>query len=239
MKSLKPVLYGETQNSQKLWAYFLSITRKDEFREKIEEIRIKCKIPINGFQKKGDIKNTPFGEGLWTKKVHKMLISEVEKLCHQYDLFPPDWATTFDSYIFYSKLVKPDLSSGELCTIWDFVEDPESSWSSKSLKDFNSFYPLGIRISPYASQRDILDYVKKHHKWIRIFQDKYKDENNKITSVRPVRFNKDKRNNYIYKYRHLSRKQIAEKLNTHMDISMDEGHIGKIISTETKRRKKV
>jgi len=239
MRKIKIVKFGETQNSKKLWAYFIALTRTDKFQKEVIEIRKLCKIPANGFRNRSEFEKSEFNKGDWTKNPHQILLKEESLLCKKYNLFPGHWWIPIENFIFFSKLQKPDMLSGELCTFWDFVQDSESSWLKSTIKEFNDFYPLGIRISPYATQRDIIDYIKRNSKTLKHFQQQYKKDKNNISRVRLTRFKYDNRNEFIYKNRNLSRKLIAEKLSTELGEDMDEGHIAKIISIEKSRRKKV
>ncbi len=93
-------------------------------------------------------------------------------------------------------------------------------------------------LSPYASLRDILDWVKKNYHDIKFFQDKYKNKNVKINKYRIRREKLEKRNDYIYKNRSKKLSDLEVGLDR-LGYDMDQGSISKIISLETKRRKKV
>lgn len=227
---IKPLLFGETQNSKKIWAYYLALIKSEEFQKKIFKIRKDCKIPVEGLTSKNVLPDN----------INRNLIfKSTIIICREYNLFPGDWWASIENYIEFNEIDMPSSNSGELCTVWDFVEDPEDSWDKETLKDFNNFYPLAIRISPYATQRDILDYIKKNFPYIYSSQNYYKTKSNKITKFRIRNSAIQKRNDYIFNNKMYPLKTIARLLSENLGIDMDEGAISKIISLETIRRKKV
>lgn len=126
-------------------------------------------------------------------------------------------------------------------------EDPEEFYSSFSVQAYIQMlknklwkYPVVIRIHPDASQRDIVEYVKKHWAEIKYYQDQYADRTKDASfknSKTKVNKNTKERNDFIYKNRNLSSKEIAGLLGK-QGIFLDVGHILKIISLEKKKREK-
>ena len=228
----KPLPFGETQNSKKLWAYYKALTKTEEFNQDIYKARKKLNIPIKGLKKE---KYTPPRSWNNLTPDHRKLIKEIDILCEKYNLFGGHWWIPLEHYIFYSELSYPDIYSGELLTLTDSYDD---SFSKESIENFKSFYPLSIMLSPYASLRDILDWVKKNYHDIKFFQDKYKNKNVKINKYRIRREKLEKRNDYIYKNRSKKLSDLEVGLDR-LGYDMDQGSISKIISLETKRRKKV
>jgi len=127
-------------------------------------------------------------------------------------------------------------------------EDPEEFYASFSIRAYIKMlenklwrYPIVLRIHPDASQRDIVEYIKEHWIEIKHYQDEYSKEN-RTTSFKNGRTMENKkikeRNDFIYKNRHLQRKKIMSLVFNQFNVSLDYGHIGKIISLENKKRKK-
>ena len=221
--------FGQTQNSKKVWEYYERLVQTQEFREDLEKIRFKCKIPSEGYP---DRRSAPPQEWLGSSK---KLFQSIENLCKTYNLYPGHWWLSLEFYIFYSKLDMPDINSGELLTLADINEFE----TKEKGRNFTSFYPLLIGVNPYASQRDILDWIKKNYYFIKVYQDHMKSNIINIARFRPRKINLRIRNEFIYKNRSKKLKRIAEELASNHEIFMDEGHIAKIISLETLRRKKV
>lgn len=127
-------------------------------------------------------------------------------------------------------------------------EDPEEFHASFSIRGYIEMledklwkYPVVIRIHPDASQRDIVEYIKTHWHLIKYYQDQYanrtKDASFKHSKTKENKELK-KRNDFIYKHRHLSRKEIMSMVNKDFGADLDQGSIGKIISLERKKREK-
>jgi len=91
-------------------------------------------------------------------------------------------------------------------------------------------YPISVGISPMASKRDVLDYVKKNWESIREQLDDYGEQQR--FRERP----KAKRNEFLWKHRKLPIKDLVEKVNEKFpDESLIDADIHKIISLERKR----
>jgi hypothetical protein len=229
----KFIVFGETQNSKKIWAYYKALVKTEDFQEEIKKLRTSLYIPISGYKKSNQ---TP-PEG-WSGD-RDILSDGIDLLCHKYGFFPGHWWMTLEFYVFYSSLQTPDIASGELCTIYNFVNDPEDSWNKITISEFNKFFPIGIKISPHASERDILDFIKKYYiSDIKPLQIQYKNNEYKIGRIRPKNTTLEKRNDYIYKNRNKKLKDLEKELGG-LGYDMDQGSISKIVSLESKRRKKV
>jgi hypothetical protein len=127
-------------------------------------------------------------------------------------------------------------------------DDPDNgslNWSIKAYLDKVQrqlwAYPVVVRIHPDASQRDVIEYIKKHWKLIKYYQDSYSNKDQRVSFKHSkTKENKElkKRNDFIYKHRHLSRKEIMSMVNKDFGADLDQGSIGKIISLERKKREK-
>lgn len=230
-------MYGKTQSSRKLTAYVKHIIASDEFQEKVTNIRKKYNMPPKGFRvEKDNILNAPST----FKFDFKLCTEEVDKMCQRYNLHIVEWETTFRGYIYYNRFVEPyDFALGHLCHMSDLIEEKEDPFSEKIQAADDNIYPIAIRISPYATKRDIIDYVEKGYGWINFFQQRHRDTKSLIGVIKQKNPLIVKRNNFILKFKHLPLKEIALKLQETFNLDIDEGHISKIISLEKKRRRKV
>jgi len=242
-----------TQGYKKLWAYFLDITKKDYFQKVIKDIRKNFKMPLKGF-KPIKVRNKiyyHYPPKKWeychnyeaTKKINRAL----ESICNKYNLHHMDWYETIEHYLFYNK-IRPiyHLNSSNLCLIQDLIEEKkeaelerkEGVYNGFFEKSDNFFFPITIRINPYASQRDIIDYIKRMYPTIKELQQKYIKKEVKIGKVRSKNKAIQKRNDFIYKHKSKSLKEIR-KLLAKKKIFLDDGHIAKIIYLEKYKRKEV
>ncbi|MDP2855538.1 MAG: hypothetical protein Q8N90_00225, partial [bacterium] len=94
---------------------------------------------------------------------------------------------------------------------------------------------------PYASERDIIDFVRLNYKSnIKPIQESYATRNKlKIGSFRKRKHSVEERDDFIYRNKHLSQLKIKALVKERFGITLDYPYIGKIISRERKNRQKV
>lgn len=262
-----------TQGYEKLWNYFLDSAKTDYFQNKVLNIRKLFKIPDKGFDTEKvyyaleiSYKEIPGRD--WRKdatklkeydvwkgedlkrlsKAKKHISQESYKICEKYHLHYLDWSDVIEDYIYFNRLEKtpPRLyytNSYNLCMLADLQEIVEDPFSKKLTEADNDIFPIAIRISPYASERDILDYVRKMAPAIKEWQKPYIKPGVKIGKIRKKNPLIEERNNFVYENRSLSYKKIVslvmKKFPEDICESIDEGAIGKIISLERNKRKQV
>ncbi len=249
-----------TKGFHKIRNYFVYYVLKNEkFQKTITKIRTKYDIAPRGYnyeEHENYIKNShPFiPPPSWNPKdkdtVLDSIRDEIKLLCKEFNLFDPRWYEITWNYLFYNNAdtsLDLLLYDYDLCEILDVPEesfiqqDPEFGNIFKEL-DINRDYefPVAIRISPYASKRGILEFIEKNSKFIKRIQEKYKREIylGKIRKRNPLI---QKRNEFIYKNRHLPKKMIVELVKTIFRGKLIVGYseISKIISLEEKIRKEV
>ncbi|MFH1822976.1 MAG: hypothetical protein ABH830_04735 [Patescibacteria group bacterium] len=239
--------YFATKGSVKLWNYFLEISKTDYFQDRIKELRIKYKIPKNGFNR-SECYTIPPDEWrvIHSDKIAELNI-ELENICKKYQLHYIDWMEVIENYLFYTKLNRiMHTNSYNLCLLWDILEDKQETMLEKQEGNYSDCfersddlaYPIAIRISPYASQRDIIDYIKKIFPIILQYQETYKKKGVKIGKVKTKNKSIQERNDLIYKNKDKTLKEIRRIL-ANKNIFLDDGHIAKIISLEKQKRKDV
>ncbi len=129
------------------------------------------------------------------------LEDDIQKLCEDfwlYDCF--SWTQTIRNTVFFN--IFPDLEDVELsyydqCTVESGIMEMEAfeeilaDYKGKGQRKYLNEYietckklykirPVSIHISPYASQREIIDFVKKNFADIEEYQNKYRNPNIKI-----------------------------------------------------------
>lgn len=97
-------------------------------------------------------------------------------------------------------------------------------------------HPFAILISPYANEREIVDYVKKTYNLaIKPVLDKYKNPKVKLGILRKRNATKKARNKFIYENRNLSTKELAHLVAEKFEDILEYTHINKIIKEEKKK----
>lgn len=240
-----------TQGSKKINNYIDILFKSSDFLKFVEDSKHKYAIPPHGFieeKNKYNILNPPTKWKGNLKKYDK-LIDDIENFCRNKGLYYQNFYTYIYDFIIYDKALDP--INDELCVVRDLINNYELKNDSppnvKQIiedleKDENIIYPIVIKISPYASIRDILDFIKKNSQTIKKLQLKHKKENIKIGKYKTRNKYIKERDEFIYMHRDKPLKKIMglmfEKFGddpNHPDI----GAIGKIISLEKKKRKEV
>lgn len=261
--------YSQSGGSQKLWNYFVEISRTDKFQKNISLLKKKYEIPEMGFPL---VKNTDLGKRINDPGYCYRLLKETQKIevCIDGYLIPPNawklkntdqesafdvdvmnlcsqnclhwvyWQDVIKFLVFHNTLHRIPEGGFDLCMISDLREEKEDPFSEIVQGADNDAYPIAIRVSPYASQRDILDYVKKVYKpQIEPVQARYKNNSVRIGRVKRKKENIQQRNDFIYNNRELPRKEIMRLVSKKFNELLDYGLIGKIISIEKERRRDV
>jgi len=231
--------YIKSKGAQKMWNYFLDIMKKDYFIQTIKALRIKYDIPENGFDLEDGHYYRPPHNFEYDKEVREEVI---EKICKKYNLHLFDYSDVILDFVYYN-LTHPlyELGACGLFRVSDVIEEKKDPFGELTEQSDDTSYPIAIRISPYASQRDLIDFIKNKGIWkneIEFLQNKYKDKDIKIGKVKSKNQDIQKRNEFIYKNSDKSLKEIRKML-AQQKIFLDDGHIGKIISLEKQKRKEV
>lgn len=239
--------FYKTKGFKKLWYYVCAIIKKDKFQEYIKDLRNEYKIPIKGFHIETDEWIHPPKQWLHAKNRSALnkIRKNLRKTCLHYSLLPRDWMDILESYLFYNKLfisLEPDEKN--LCFVSDALTKMDSLGRTIT-KDESTIYPIILHISPYASKRDVLNYIEDIYKTeISPLQKKHQKTDISIGKHRKKNKLIQERNKFIYENRHLSRKKItglitASRKFKSVSDPIDPGSVGKIISLEKKQRKEV
>ena len=99
-------------------------------------------------------------------------------------------------------------------------------------------FPLALLISPYATGRDIIDFVKKKYKTqIEPAQSAYKWTGINIGKVRKRNLSVQERDLFICKHKHLPTKRIVSLVADEYGEVLDYTYVNKIITEKCNRRK--
>lgn len=226
---------NNTQARKKIRNYALAIFQSAEFIEELADIRRKHGIPENGYG--GNIsKDSPTKETS-LKKIEK----DIEVLCKKYKLHYVDWFQDVEHLLYFDEFEDIfDLNSKSLLLISDLVYEKTDPYSAETQEQDDKHFPIALKISPYATRRDIIDFIKKKYKlFILPLQKNYREDSTRIGKLRLRNEKITKRNNFIYKNRTLPRKDIVKLVSKEFGEVLDYGHISKIISLENQRREKM
>ncbi|MEK7569406.1 MAG: hypothetical protein AAB500_00730 [Patescibacteria group bacterium] len=243
-ENIKP--YMESKGVAKMWNYFMEITKTDYFQNFIKEIRAKYGIPENGFKMHDEKIGIPAETIVLPREKNDELREEIiEKICKKYQLHYFDFYDVIEFYIYYN-ILRPlnDVGAMGLFRVSDVIDEKEEPFGKLFQDSDDMAYPIAIRISPYASQRDLIDFIENKVVWknsIKFLQNKYRKDNIKIGKIKNKKQSVQERNDFIWQNRHLPRKQIMSLITDKFgyDRTVDYGYIGKIISLEKRKRKEL
>lgn len=231
----KQDIYRNTQFYEKHLNQILAISETGTFKEGISSLRKKFHIPDNGFSPEVGI---TFGG--------EMEIA-VRKLTRELNL-DFTWADTIQSYVINNDFVLPEYTNFfdvvDLRKLTNHIILPnnpdditDKDVSDNYLKMIADEFPIAILIPPNASERDIVDFIKKAYlNLILPAQTEYKNECVNISRYRRRNALVRDRDQFIYENRSLPRKKIVRLVSNKYGEALDYGHIGKIISIESKKR---
>lgn len=231
--------FYRTQGFKKQWNYATDLLNQKGFQSWTEKLRKKYDIPKRGFIIATRSWKHPieiWGHYQDYSKLEE-LRNEVRKFCASKQFAEKDWRSIFEYYIFYNELfLFKDPNSHNMCYVTDILTQRDSLGQELNDSLKNSF-PVALLINPYASERDILDYVKKLYKTQILPTQKIYQKDKKQGKIRNKNSKVQARNLFIYQNRNKSLKVIAGLVKAQFKEILDEGHIGKIISLENNKRK--
>ena len=255
---------SSTASNKKIKNYFYSIVKNENFIQEIKRLREKYCIPLAGFKhsqpslesskdpspsyqlvhNRGiyiDIEGFVIPPKSYDYLKYRKLREEIYLLCKELNLYPLDFEDIIALFIFYDYITFPLFNNAyNLCRTQNLKSHNEDGdlIGSEADKDEDEFYPIALRISPYASLRDIIEYIKAMYKpTIKPMLDYYKKEDVKLGKIRLRK--KQERNDYIWKNRNLPAEKLADLVNKKFypkGNGLFYFDTNRIISLEKKRR---
>ncbi|OHA47714.1 MAG: hypothetical protein A2541_02070 [Candidatus Taylorbacteria bacterium RIFOXYD2_FULL_36_9] len=251
------------QPQQKILNFLDDYIKSDYFQTKVLELRAEIGMPPEGFvisdddlekiiKSKMSFFNTVDSNKVSRENQKKVRLA-LRKIRANFPVDNIDVGLAFELYFYYNKCLKKMFEEAvlldNLCKLvparsefFEYSADVKDFWNMyiDHQNDLTQKYPLALYISSSATQRDVVEYVRKI--W-NLFTE-YGKEYANTTKVGKVKRKDDfikERNELIWANRSLSRRKIMELLTDTYgaDKTEDVGYIGKIISMERKRRKDV
>ncbi len=241
-----------TKGQEKLFNYYVEISKTDYFQNTILDLRKRYKIPERGFKlpDTSDLLSIFKEPEDWKSQFNKTkdsatkqyseLLGELKQLCKKYNLHYADWVYILNAYLFYDVLINfisPNMFN--MCQISDLAKEKKEPPALDNIISNDQFYPIALRISPYATKRDILDYVNKRFSLIKKYQEPYIKTDVKIGKIKKKKKKIQERNDFIYENKNLSINETKKLVEEKFGESLDYEYIGKIRSDEMQKRKEL
>ena len=229
---------GPTQGQKKLRLHFERLIETDFFKDEVARVRRALDLPFEG----------SFSENL-PRGVEIKYREETTALRNRLPVINDYLLKQLRDYIFYNKFSGQEL--GDVCEIEDaetelgryaVSEDPDSMGKNPQIHNDNieerlERYPVSVRIHTDASQRDVVEFIRKNWSSIASSQKSFRKGRKSSLKNSKTGVAHKERDAFIYAHRDLSHKKLARLVSEQFHESIDMGSVGKIISNETKRRK--
>ena len=184
---------------------------------------MKYELPIKGVGEDEDIFDSYFADmDLWCD-----FQIEVQGLAKKYGLSWNWMRETLRDFVIYNKVIEPTSGAVAGISLVDLQHllKKDKFWLKKQAEDF----PIAICIHPYASQRDVLDFVKKNFKDV-IDKGLEKHRNPEVTIGKKRKKNQrvKERNEFICKNSDLDAGKLWSMIKNEFGDDLDFGTIYKI-----------
>lgn len=229
---------NNTNAKAKMYVYLCSLADSQDFLDRVLDIRKKFSIPSNGFNKDID------DEFNFVNKLPAYIDESKEELDFQkavYDLasqfgITVAWLESIQGYVFYGDFFSTKIPP--LVQVLDIPDILEEDYALNSFANIADSLPVGIFVSPYATGRDIVDYIKKQYKVeIEPLQIKYREDGVKIGKVRKKNSKVQDRDDFICEHKELPTSELVSRVSVKYGVVLDYTHINKIIAKKCKRGK--
>lgn len=239
----KTEAFYKTQGFSKLWLYVRHIVDTEPFQKNIQQIRNKHAIPESGYDI-SKIKKWTHPYHFWKqggpeeRKELARIRSLLRDLCKSYSLLPRDWLDVFESYLFYNRtLLTLEPGARNLCVVSDALTKRDGK-GGEITDDYAHAFPVLLHISPYASKRDILDYIRKvYSPEIERVQKEHKNSDSILGKQRKRSPAVVKRNAMMYRKRLEPDKAIFSEIQDRKDApQLKRKSVNKTLQREKKRR---
>ncbi|MEI6479608.1 MAG: hypothetical protein WCO21_02130 [bacterium] len=244
---LRDDIVDSTSAQGKVWKYLKGLSEDPGFQRKIRQIRKKHNLPPDGISEVLKLRSEATGQE-FVKLPEHLSETDFTKETAQFtkelglSLF---WSEAIQYYITYNQWFD-FWSFGGLVRVDDlneyingpFLYGGDEEGDLDYVKTILEEHPIAITISPYASLRDILDFLKRTYKThIEPLQNEYKNAEIKLGKMRKRNASVHARNQFIYENKHLASKKLMALINDEFGELLDYTYINKIISDEEKKRK--
>lgn len=240
-----------TQSMQKIMNYLLDYVESEDFQLQIKNLRKKVGIPEEGLPYTLSDKDTFRARSLFympegvTQAQAKRANLGLREITKDFPVRELDITIGFRMYFFHNQIFMDNFEDGiffsNLCKIVDLRGDFQeyAPIYEERMENLIKHYPVAILLRPETSQRDVVEYVKRAWDYLESMKEPYLDPHTRVGKTRKKNPKIKARNDFIYENRALPRKEIASMVAKKFGDFMDHGSVGKIVSLETKRRKKV
>lgn len=208
-KESKSYQLNEIQSYSKIMNYQFRLQDDKRYNSAANRLRHKYGISLASnrglWSRKGE-KGAQLNLDKFIRK-HPKFKKDISKICEKYALDPNQFSDAVNWSVYYGVLRLNIRYQQGLVIYHDFKDN-------RKLIAVDRNYPVVLRISPYASKRDILDFIAKTYgETILPIQKRYKKKHVIIDKTRHKNFEIGIRNEFIRTNRALPRKALLRAVN--------------------------
>lgn len=171
------VPYTRTKCSKKLKNYFLSLLDREDFSTKMADLRKKWGIQLPKTEAEGGVRASSWIENHSEVEI-EALDRDIDAVSLEFGLQPLTWRAPLITF-----LLQGQIDVDEIKEVWannllqistiQSLRLPVGTYFGQEWED--QIFPVVLRISPYASEKEILDFIHKMYtpvisKMQKIFQ---------------------------------------------------------------------
>ncbi len=251
-----------TSAETKLFNYIKKLLEDPSFRNELDNVRKTSGIPENGFKriyinkkyKTKKFKHLKTPEELGYEFDNKKFNQAMDNVFEKYGIsegLAGSWTTLLRSIVLYNSYEFEDYYSTYGSMVYGMIdvidlssmlsqnyEDEPAEDRINLLEEYTDSKPVAILINPYATQRDILDFVKKLYKTsISPILNSYKKNDIALGKKRKSNDRTENRNRLIYENRHLPKKELIHLVSKEYKEVLEQSYLNTIIRKEKEKRK--
>jgi hypothetical protein len=204
---------------------------------------------IKGIRRKHHIPDFGFNIGIFEKLAIKeksprlptnidkaIFLADVKNLLFTYNL-SSDWIEFFSDYLLFNYF--GDYLERKQIIVCDLGFKTETkAENNKILNNSNSFglNPIALLLPPFTTSNELKDYIDCNIEEIERLQKRYRHNAYKISKLKKIKKENEVRDNYIYHYRKIKKKDLVSRVAEKFGQILDYTYINKIIKEQIRRK---
>jgi hypothetical protein len=228
--------YADSKIEAKTRTYLRQLLTTQKFKTVVKSIRERHSVPASGF----DIR---IFDELVVAEVFPRIPSAVvdvkefsdsiNRLLLRYG-FSKAWFTFFSDLILFDWI-------GDVANLRQILLMNLGGTNRNRARDIEALdehllsNPIVVLIPPFASQRDINDFISLNWEQIEKIQNQYGKKDAEITKMRRKSSRVELRNQFIYENRELPKRELMKKVTDQFGDVLDYSYLGKIIASQVRK----
>lgn len=229
---------GKSKIDQKAISFVQELFTYKGFGKMVRRIRYETSIPRRGF-------DIALFDKLVLQDIHPrfpskafkrtLYIQNVKGLLALYGL-SFDWFEFISDYILFNYIGDVSYNTSQIILLDLGNKNNNLAEHKKMLAGAAELNPVVFMIPPFASQREISDFIAQNSDNIKDIQKCYQTGNRRIGKKKTNNPRIKERNHFIYLNRNLPKLELMRKVNEKFGVILDYTYLNKIIAAEAKKK---